>query len=51
MAGGAFWNIRYAGETAVTSGEGGIKDYWSFENLIDDGVIPLGGAALNASYC
>jgi glucan 1,3-beta-glucosidase len=51
MAGGAFWNIRYASETPVDSGEGGIKDYWSFLDLIDAGVIPVGGAALNASYC
>jgi len=51
MAGGAFWNIRYGSVTAVTSGEGYIADYWSFENLIDDGVIPIGGAVLNSTYC
>jgi len=51
MSGGAFWNIRYGSETPVSSGEGGIKDYWSFLNLVEDGVIPLGGAAINASYC
>lgn len=51
MSGGAFWNIKYLSETPVASGEGGIEDYWSFENLIDAGVIPLGGAVLNSTYC
>jgi hypothetical protein len=33
-----------------SSGEGGTKDYWSYLDLIDAGVVPLGGA-INGSYC
>ncbi|GAA5893314.1 hypothetical protein JCM6882_008002 [Rhodosporidiobolus microsporus] len=50
LAGGAFWNIRYEGTDLVSSGEGGTKDYWSFMNLINDGVT-LPGGAINGSYC
>ncbi|BGP38326.1 hypothetical protein JCM10450v2_002272 [Rhodotorula kratochvilovae] len=50
LSGGAFWNIRYLGSDLVSSGEGGTKDYWSFLNLIDDGVV-LPGGPINASYC
>ncbi|GAA6032434.1 hypothetical protein JCM8097_008173 [Rhodosporidiobolus ruineniae] len=50
LQGGAFWNIRYQGSDLVSSGEGGTKDYWSFLDLADAGVIPEGGK-ITGSYC
>ncbi|KAL3420869.1 hypothetical protein PVAG01_07314 [Phlyctema vagabunda] len=48
VQGGTFWNIRYDSDTAV-DGEGGIRDYWDYMNLIDAGAIePI---IANATYC
>ncbi|KAH6647814.1 glycoside hydrolase superfamily [Truncatella angustata] len=47
VAGGAFWTaVSYA--TAEVDGEGVQRDYWSYIDLINDGVIT---SATNSSYC
>lgn len=47
-AGGSFWNIKHNSSAAV-DGQGTQRDYWSYERLIDAGVIhkPLS----NTTYC
>ncbi|KAI5244682.1 glycoside hydrolase [Aureobasidium subglaciale] len=46
ISGSAFWLGRYEGNATV-DGEGLQKDYWGYENLIDNGVIRgLDGAAV-----
>ncbi|GAA5851598.1 hypothetical protein JCM8547_001143 [Rhodosporidiobolus lusitaniae] len=50
LQGGAFWSFRYEGTDNVSSGEGATKDYWSYKNLIADGVVPAGGKIVG-SYC
>jgi len=47
MAGGAFWEIKL-NNTAAVDGEGTQPNYWSFEGLIDAGVVT---STLNSSYC
>ena len=46
--GGSFWNIKHS-STAAVDGQGVQRDYWSYERLIDAGVIhkPLS----NTTYC
>ncbi|KAJ5125254.1 hypothetical protein N7448_004582 [Penicillium atrosanguineum] len=46
--GGSFWNIKHNSSAAV-DGQGTQRDYWSYERLIDAGVIhkPIS----NATYC
>ncbi|KAF2085893.1 glycoside hydrolase family 5 protein [Saccharata proteae CBS 121410] len=46
-AGGAFWTARSLSSTAV-DGQGEQKDYWSYVDLIDAGVIT---AQTDGSYC
>lgn len=48
VQGGSFWNIKH-NSSVVVDGEGTQKDYWSYDLLIDAGVItrPIG----NATYC
>lgn len=48
VQGGSFWNIRY-NSSVVVDGEGTQKDYWSYELVIEAGVItdPTG----NATHC
>ncbi|KAK8844011.1 hypothetical protein IAR55_006804 [Kwoniella newhampshirensis] len=49
LSGSAFWD----GKLDVTDrvdGEGTKNDYWSFANLIKDGVV-LPGGAINSSFC
>ncbi|RDW64411.1 putative exo-beta-1,3-glucanase (GH5-family) member of the ScExg1-family [Aspergillus mulundensis] len=48
VAGGAFWNIKH-NSSAVVDGQGTQRDYWSFENLLDAGVVRMPVA--NATYC
>jgi hypothetical protein len=47
-SGGSFWNIKHNSSAAV-DGQGTQRDYWSYERLIDAGVIhkPLS----NTTYC
>ncbi|KAI0470539.1 glycoside hydrolase superfamily [Xylariaceae sp. FL0804] len=46
-AGGSFWNaVSYS--TAVVDGEGTQRDYWSYVDLINAGVITT---QTNSSYC
>ncbi|GAA6014347.1 hypothetical protein JCM10207_005427 [Rhodosporidiobolus poonsookiae] len=49
LSGGAFWNVRYLG-TEDVDGEGGVREYWNFMDLIDAGVV-LPGGAITQSYC
>lgn len=46
--GGSFWNIKH-NSSAVVDGQGTQKDYWSYEGLIDAGVIH--SVNTTASYC
>jgi len=47
VSGGTFWTaVSYS--TAAVDGEGTQRDYWSYIDLINAGVIT---AATNASYC
>jgi hypothetical protein len=46
--GGSFWNIKHNSSVAV-DGQGTQRDYWSYERLIDAGVIHKPIA--NATYC
>jgi hypothetical protein len=47
LAGGAFWNgVSYA--TAKVDGEGTQREYWSYIDLINQGVITK---VTNESYC
>ncbi|KAL4740235.1 glycoside hydrolase superfamily [Aspergillus similis] len=48
VSGGAFWNIKH-NSSAVVDGQGTQRDYWSFERLLDAGVIRAPVA--NATYC
>ncbi|KAL4924017.1 glycoside hydrolase [Aspergillus undulatus] len=48
VAGGAFWNIKH-NSSALVDGQGMQRDYWSFETLLDEGVIRAPVA--NATYC
>ncbi|KAJ5669569.1 hypothetical protein N7462_010639 [Penicillium macrosclerotiorum] len=48
VQGGSFWNIKH-NSSAVVSGQGTQRDYWSYERLIDAGVITK--AASNQTYC
>ncbi|KAJ5935982.1 hypothetical protein N7454_005280 [Penicillium verhagenii] len=48
VQGGSFWNIKHNSSVAV-DGQGTQKDYWSYELLIDAGVITK--AVSNATYC
>lgn len=48
-SGGAFWNAKMVNNTdAVSSGEGTLSDYWSFDGLIDAGVVT---GNITQSYC
>lgn len=60
LAGGAFWNIKDADTSELTSGsvltgiitdagEGLTKDYRGFFNLVDAGLVEVGGALTHAS--
>jgi aryl-phospho-beta-D-glucosidase BglC (GH1 family) len=47
VSGGTFWTaVSYS--TALVDGEGTQREYWSYIDLINQGVITL---ATNASYC
>ncbi|KAJ5348273.1 uncharacterized protein N7506_001526 [Penicillium brevicompactum] len=46
--GDSFWNIKHNSSAAV-DGQGTQKDYWSYEGLIDAGVIH--SVNTTASYC
>ncbi|KAJ5662521.1 uncharacterized protein N7477_010137 [Penicillium maclennaniae] len=46
--GGSFWNIKHNSSAAV-DGQGTQRDYWSYERLIDAGVINQ--PVSNATYC
>ncbi|KAL4899080.1 glycoside hydrolase superfamily [Aspergillus multicolor] len=48
VAGGSFWNIKH-NSSAVVDGQGTQKDYWSFENLLDAGIVRAPVA--NSTYC
>ncbi|KAL5046584.1 glycoside hydrolase superfamily [Aspergillus fruticulosus] len=48
VSGGAFWNIKHNSSAAV-DGQGTQRDYWSFERLLNAGVIRAPVA--NATYC
>ncbi|KAK3618902.1 hypothetical protein LTR22_026193 [Elasticomyces elasticus] len=47
VVGGSFWTaVSYA--TDKVDGEGTVRDYWSFVDLINAGVITT---QTNSSYC
>lgn len=48
VQGGTFWNAKH-NSSAVVDGQGTQRDYWSYERLIDAGVITR--AASNVTYC
>ncbi|KAL2783711.1 glycoside hydrolase superfamily [Aspergillus keveii] len=48
VSGGAFWNVKHE-STAKVDGEGEQKDYWSFERLLEEGVVEA--VVANATYC
>ncbi|KAF3389230.1 putative glucan 1,3-beta-glucosidase A [Penicillium rolfsii] len=48
VQGGTFWNVKH-NSSAVVDGQGTQRDYWSYERLIDAGVITR--AASNETYC
>ncbi|KAL2861841.1 glycoside hydrolase superfamily [Aspergillus pseudodeflectus] len=48
VSGGAFWNVKHE-STAKVDGEGVQRDYWSFERLLDEGVVE--GVVANKTYC
>ncbi|RAH80604.1 glycoside hydrolase, partial [Aspergillus japonicus CBS 114.51] len=48
VQGGSFWNIKHK-STAKVDGQGTQQDYWSYELLLDEGVI--GPIKSNATYC
>ncbi|KAL4883006.1 glycoside hydrolase superfamily [Aspergillus karnatakaensis] len=46
--GGAFWNIKH-NSSVVVDGQGMQRDYWSFMDLLEEGVVhPI---VRNATYC
>ncbi|CAO1635901.1 unnamed protein product [Jaminaea pallidilutea] len=49
VSGGAFWSARFNGTNPV-NGEGTQKDYWTYLDLIDQGLVEEGGK-LDAVYC
>ncbi|KAL4862316.1 hypothetical protein BDV12DRAFT_46201 [Aspergillus spectabilis] len=46
--GGSFWNVKH-NSSVVVDGEGMQRDYWSYLDLLDEGVI--GPVVRNATYC
>ncbi|KAJ5768896.1 hypothetical protein N7520_003455 [Penicillium odoratum] len=48
VQGGSFWSIKHNSSAAV-DGQGTQRDYWSYERLIDAGVIT--NVVANATYC
>ncbi|KAL8281220.1 hypothetical protein RQP46_006254 [Phenoliferia psychrophenolica] len=44
LSGATMWNVKYLDTDKVTSGEGNMADYWSFESLIEAGAVNPGGA-------
>lgn len=48
VQGGSFWSIKHNSSVAV-SGQGTQRDYWSYERLLDAGVITK--PASNMTYC
>ncbi|KAK6599926.1 putative exo-beta-1,3-glucanase [Botrytis cinerea] len=48
VSGSAFWNVKMINNTAAVDGEGITSDYWSWELLVDQGVIT---PTINGSYC
>ncbi|TGO56176.1 hypothetical protein BCON_0081g00190 [Botryotinia convoluta] len=48
VSGSAFWNVKMVNNTAAVDGEGITSDYWSWELLVDQGVIT---PTINGSYC
>ncbi|KAJ5622896.1 hypothetical protein N7490_011501 [Penicillium lividum] len=48
VQGGSFWSIKH-NSSAVVDGQGTQRDYWSYERLIDAGVIT--NIVANATYC
>ncbi|CAO1633763.1 unnamed protein product [Parajaminaea phylloscopi] len=49
VSGGSFWSARFNGTTPV-DGEGTQKDYWTYLDFIDQGLVNEGGK-LDSVYC
>lgn len=47
MQGNAFWGWKFTTSSKV-DGEGMLKDYWSYEDMVDAGVVT---ADTTDSYC
>ncbi|KAJ1548421.1 hypothetical protein HK405_003261 [Cladochytrium tenue] len=51
LAGGLFWTAVFTDNTTTVSGEGTKADYWSYMNLIDAGVVNVGGTINSSIGC
>ena len=49
LSGGTFWSARFNGTTPV-DGEGTQKDYWTYLDFIEEGLVNVGGT-LDSVYC
>lgn len=51
LNGGAFWNAKHNGTNVVGTDGSVQRDYWSWEQLASEGIVPKAGETVSAVNC